>query len=187
LPNGSCSPLDGRSWSWAVRSTLERQEGPRSDQNVVCTYGPCAQRFRATVRLAIQMTYATFLGIATRIGKHMRQARREVSRSQCKLLKESSRVFVTDEVPFVQSEKPQAELGTPTSVSCTILLFIDAEYSVTCRLHPGSARDSYTWSIWFCEAPALQRHVHLTIGIRASRIFNTQRSDASDLSSYCSC
>ena len=35
----------------------------------------------------------------------MRQARREVARSQCKLLKELSRVFVADEVLFIRSEK----------------------------------------------------------------------------------
>jgi hypothetical protein len=71
----------------------------------------------------------------------MREARREVARSQCKLLKQPPRVFVTNEVLFIQREKgvdqklrnashtaysvvnssrvsedagePQAELGTP--------------------------------------------------------------------------
>src|SRR5216684_221321 len=52
----------------------------------------------------------------------MRQARREVARSQCKLLKEPSRVFVTDEVLFVQSEKRvDQKLRNASHTACSVV------------------------------------------------------------------
>src|SRR5689334_12021235 len=53
----------------------------------------------------------------------MRQARREVARSQCELLKEPSRVFVAYEVFFVQSEKRvDQKLRNASHTACSIVV-----------------------------------------------------------------